>query len=180
MQSECDHILSSNVIMNSHENYMHSCMVLYVMFILCNVCIQGDCHWAKWLLLSRIKGREYDASFFNARSILSRNNSVPSNNLGILGIEEIIRIVDDIAEGGGEMAALATLMFAPVPIQNCLSSGSVNRHYSSSAQCTLENLRPTLQHFPTLWRTLVAASFGHDITSNFLSPKAKNGQIFDS
>lgn len=133
----------------------------------------GDCHWAKWLLLSRIKGREYDASFLNARSIMSRN-SVPSNNLNVLEIEEIIRIVDDIAEGGGEMAALATLMYAPVPIQNCLSSGSVNRHYSSSAQCTLENLRPTLQRFPTLWRTLVAASFGHDATSNFLSPKAKN------
>ncbi|RVW55231.1 hypothetical protein CK203_067014 [Vitis vinifera] len=137
---------------------------------------QGDCHWAKWLLLSRIKGREYDASFLNARSIMSRN-SVPSNNLNVLEIEEIIRIVDDIAEGGGEMAALATLMYAPVPIQNCLSSGSVNRHYSSSAQCTLENLRPTLQRFPTLWRTLVAASFGHDATSNFLSPKAKNDYL---
>ena len=158
---------------------MHLCILLHVMFALCNASLQGDCHWAKWLLLSRIKGQEYDASFMNARSIMSRN-AVPSSNLNVLEIEEIVRMVDDIAEGGGEMAALATLMFAPAPIQNCLSSGSVNRHYSSSAQCTLENLRPTLQRFPTLWRTLVAASFGHDATSNFLSPKAKNGQTFAS
>ncbi|XP_057972244.1 uncharacterized protein LOC131160497 isoform X2 [Malania oleifera] len=133
----------------------------------------GDCQWAKWLLLSRIKGHEYDASFSNARSIMS-HNLVPGNNLSILEIDEIIHTVDDIAEGGGEMAALATLMFAPIPIQNCLSSGSVNRHSSSSAQCTLENLRPTLQRFPTLWRMLIAACLGHDTACNFIGPMAKN------
>ncbi|KAH7860687.1 hypothetical protein Vadar_016791 [Vaccinium darrowii] len=132
-----------------------------------------DSHWAKWLILSRVKGLEYDSSFCNSRSITSRN-LVPGNSLSILDIDDIIRTVDDIAEGGGEMAALATLMYAPVPIQDCLSSGSVNRHSSSSAQCTLENLRPALQHFPTLWRTLVAACFGQDTDCNFMGPKTKN------
>ncbi|KAA8530957.1 hypothetical protein F0562_005676 [Nyssa sinensis] len=133
----------------------------------------GDSQWTKWLLLSRVKGHEYNASFSNARSIASRN-LVPGNNLSVLDIDDIIRTVDDIAEGGGEMAALATLMYAPVPIQDCLSSGSVNRHRNSSAQCTLENLRPALQRFPTLWRTLLSACFGHDTTYNFPGPKARN------
>ncbi|XP_058186031.1 uncharacterized protein LOC131303262 isoform X4 [Rhododendron vialii] len=131
-----------------------------------------DSQWAKWLILSRVKGLEYDSSFCNARSIASRN-LVPGNSLSVLEIDDIIRTVDDIAEGGGEMAALATLMYAPVPIQDCLSSGSVIRHSSSSAQCTLENLRPALQHFPTLWRTLVAACFGQSTDCNFLGPKTK-------
>ncbi|KAK9272701.1 hypothetical protein L1049_003078 [Liquidambar formosana] len=133
----------------------------------------GDCQWAKWLLLSRIKGCEYDASFSNARSIMSRNLA-SGNNLSVLEIDEMIRTVDDIAEGGGEMAALATLMHAPVPIQDCLNSGSVNRHCSSSVQCTLENLRPTLQRFPTLWCSLVAACFGQDTICKFSGPKLKN------
>lgn len=101
-------------------------------------------------------------------------NLVPSNDLSVLDLDEIIRTVDDIAEGGGEMAALATLMHASVPIQSCLSSGGVNRHSHSSAQCTLENLRPTLQRFPTLWRTLVGACLGQD-TVGLLVPKAKTG-----
>ncbi|KAL6977281.1 hypothetical protein U1Q18_026078 [Sarracenia purpurea var. burkii] len=125
-----------------------------------------ESQWAKWLLLSRVKGLEYDASFCNARSVTSCN-LVPGNNLGLLEIDDIVRTVDDIAEGGGEMAALATLMYAPVPIQDCLSSGTVNRHSSSSAQCTLENLRPAFQHFPTLWRTLVAACFEQDTACMF-------------
>ncbi|KAM7517827.1 hypothetical protein LguiB_016789 [Lonicera macranthoides] len=132
----------------------------------------GENQWAKWLLLLRVKGHEYEASFSNARSIASRN-FVPGNSLSVLEIEDIIRTVDDIAEGAGELAALASLMYAPIPIQDCLSSGSVKRHSSSSAQCTLENLRPALQRFPTLWRTLVAACFGQDPTLSFLSPKAK-------
>lgn len=126
------------------------------------------------MLLSRVKGREYDASLSNARSIMS-HNLVPGSNLSVLEIDEIIRTVDDIAEGGGELAALATLLYAPAPIQNCLSSGSVNRYSSSSAQCTLENLRPTLQRFPTLWRTLVGACFGNDTTYNVVGPKANDG-----
>lgn len=116
-----------------------------------------------------MKGREYDASFCNARSIMSHDS-----NLSVLEIEDIIRTVDDIAEGAGEMAALATLMYAPESIQSCLSSGSVSRHSSSTAQCTLENLRPALQQFPTLRRTLVDTSFGQD-TSNLLGSKANNG-----
>ncbi|XP_024990189.1 uncharacterized protein LOC112524555 isoform X3 [Cynara cardunculus var. scolymus] len=132
----------------------------------------GDCHWAKWLLLSRVKGNEYEASFSNARSIASRNFS-HDNSLGALEIDDIIHTVDDIAEGAGELAAIATLMYAPVPIQDCLSTGSVNRNRSSSAQCTLENLRPAMQRFPTLWRTLVAACFGQDPTCNYFSSRSK-------
>ncbi|KAK7247505.1 hypothetical protein RIF29_42388 [Crotalaria pallida] len=130
-----------------------------------------DCQWARWLLLSRVKGCEYKASLANARSIMS-HNLVPRSDLGVLELDEIIRTVDDIAEGGGEMAALATLMHAAVPIQSCLNSGGVNRHSNSSAQCTLENLRPTLQRFPTLWRTLVAACLGQD-AMGLLVAKAK-------
>ncbi|XP_011622566.1 uncharacterized protein LOC18432027 isoform X1 [Amborella trichopoda] len=132
----------------------------------------GDCMWAKWLLLSRIKGFEYDASFANARAILS-HNLVPGNNLCALEIDDIIRTIDDIAEGGGEIAALATLMYASVPLQNFLCSGSVNRHCKSSAQCTLENLRPGLQHFPTLWHTLVAACFGQDLNPGSVVPNIR-------
>ncbi|OVA08128.1 Spatacsin [Macleaya cordata] len=133
----------------------------------------GDCEWAKWLLLSRIKGREYDASLSNARAIISKN-VVLGSKLSVLDMDEVIRTVDDIAEGGGELAALATLMYAPSPIQKCLFSGSVNRHFNSSAQCTLENLRPALQRFPTLWRTLIAACFGHDANGISLVPDAKS------
>lgn len=148
-------------------------MFLHIFSVLCDASVQGDCHWARWLLLSRIKGHEYDASFANARSIMS-DNLVHGGNLRGHEVDEVIRAIDDIAEGGGEMAALATLMYASAPIQNCLSSGSVNRHNSSTAQCTLENLRPTLQHYPTLWRTLVSG-FGQDTTFSYFSTRVKNG-----
>ncbi|CAD5188311.1 unnamed protein product [Musa acuminata subsp. malaccensis] len=121
----------------------------------------GNCHWANWLLTSRIKGCEYEASFYNARSNLSRQ-AASDSKLSVLEIDEIIHTVDDMAEGGGEMAALATLMYAAAPMQKCLCTGSVNRNSSSSFQCTLENLRPGLQPFPTLWRTLLAFCFGQD------------------
>ncbi|XVF61790.1 hypothetical protein PTKIN_Ptkin08bG0158700 [Pterospermum kingtungense] len=133
----------------------------------------GDCHWARWLLLSRINGHEYDASFANARSIMS-HNLVHGGNVPGHEVDEIIHTIDDIAEGGGEMAALATLMYASASIQKCLSSGSVNRHNSSTAQCTLENLKPALQHYPTLWRTLVSGCFGQDTSLSFLGTRAKN------
>ncbi|KAF9603991.1 hypothetical protein IFM89_039345 [Coptis chinensis] len=133
----------------------------------------GDSEWAKWLLLSRVKGHEYDASFSNARSIISRN-FVQGTNLRGLEMDEIIRTVDDMAERGGELAALATLMHAPAPIQKCICSGSVKRNFSSSAQCTLENLRPALQCYPTLRRALYAACFGQDVNGSSVGPDAKN------
>ncbi|KAG5412473.1 hypothetical protein IGI04_000040 [Brassica rapa subsp. trilocularis] len=133
----------------------------------------GDSHWAKWLLLSRIKGREYDASFSNARSIMSPG-AAPNGEVSIPDIDEIVCTVDDIAEGAGEMAALATMMCSLVPIQKSLNTGSVNRHSNSSAQCTLENLKPFLQRFPTLWSKLVTACFGEDISGNLLRTKARN------
>ncbi|CAH8345161.1 unnamed protein product [Eruca vesicaria subsp. sativa] len=133
----------------------------------------GDSHWAKWLLLSRIKGREYDASFSNARSIMSPG-AAPTGEVSIPDIDEIVCTVDDIAEGAGEMAALATMMCSLVPIQKILSTGSVNRHSNSSAQCTLENLKSFLQRFPTLRNKLVTACFGEDISGNLLRTKARN------
>ncbi|KGN48416.1 uncharacterized protein LOC101206379 [Cucumis sativus] len=133
----------------------------------------GDCQWARWLLLSRTRGCEYDASFANARSIMSPN-LVHDPNLSVRNIDEIISTVADIAEGAGEMAALATLMYAPSPIQDCLNCSGVNRHSSSSAQCTLENLRPVLQRFPTLCRALFTSAFQQDTACNFLGPKSKN------
>ncbi|KAL3647014.1 hypothetical protein CASFOL_009186 [Castilleja foliolosa] len=138
----------------------------------------GDNEWAKCLLLLRIKGKEYDASFSNARAVASRN-LIPGNKLTVLETADIIQAVDDIAEGAGEISALATLMFAPIPLQECLSSGSVNRN-CSSAQCTLENLRPALQNFPTLWNnTLVAACFCQDPVGSKLSLKTKTSGYYD-
>ena len=146
------------------------------MLILCIVFLQVDYPWARWLLLARVKGCEYEASLANARAITSYN-LVPRSNLSVLELDEIICTVDDIAEGGGEMAALATLMHATAPIQSCLNSGSVNRHCNSSAQCTLENLRPTVQRFPTLWHRLVGACLGQDKIGP-LVPKAKTGSYY--
>lgn len=132
----------------------------------------GDCQWVKWLLFSRTRGHEYDASFFNARAILARNmasNSGPS----VSEANEVIGTVDDIAEAGWSMAALATLMFAPLPIQTCLSSGSVKRN-CNAPQITMENLRPALQKFPTIWRVLVSACLGQDAAQNFWGLKGRN------
>lgn len=125
----------------------------------------------RWLLLQRVKGKEFEASFSNACAVASRGVA-PGNNLTVMEVQDIIHTVDDIAEGGWEMAALATLMYSPIPIQDCLSSGSVSRHHNS-AQCTLENLRPALQCFPTLWRALVAACFGQDPTCNVQGSRLK-------
>lgn len=134
--------------------------------------VVGGCQWAQWLLLSRIKGCEYEASFFNARLNISRNVT-PGRNLGVPEMEGLIPTVDDMAEGG-EMAALATLMYAPLPLQKCLCTGSVSRHRRTSSQCTIENLRPALQNFTTLWRSLLAVCFGQDACSIPASPSAKN------
>ncbi|XP_056159194.1 uncharacterized protein LOC115681990 isoform X4 [Syzygium oleosum] len=132
----------------------------------------GDCQWARWLLFARVKGCEYEASFSNSRAIVTPSLS-PGSNLNVLETHSVIRTVDEIAEGGGELAAIATLMYAPIPIQNCLSTGSVKRQ-STSSQCTLENLRPSLQHFPTLWRTLVGACLGQDVNCNLPGSKVRN------
>jgi len=122
-----------------------------------------------------MRGREYDASLSNARAILMRN-IVHDSSVSALEANEMICTVDDIAEAGWLMAALATLMFAPVSIQSCLCSGSVNRSHSSY-QCTLENLRPALQKFPTLWRTVVSACLGQDTSHSFWGLKGRNGKL---
>lgn len=126
------------------------------------------------MLFSRVKGCEYDASLCNSRAI-TPPHLIPGNSLGVAETDGIIHTVDDIAEGGEELAALATLMFAHVPVQNCLSTGSVKRQ-STSAQCTLENLKPILQCYPSLLRTFVAASLGQDVNSSFSGNNVKNGE----
>lgn len=123
---------------------------------------QGDCDWAKWLLLSRLRGREYDASFANVRSILDSDCSV--------------KTVDDMAAEGKGLMALTTLMYAPVPLQKCLSSDlSGDGLEGPTWQCSLENLREVLQGYPTLWQTLVAASNGHDSWGFYSSRMADPG-----
>ncbi|KAJ3701358.1 hypothetical protein LUZ61_005063 [Rhynchospora tenuis] len=104
----------------------------------------GDCQWGKWLLFSRLRGYEYEASFSNACWKLSRKLGFGGNGGPFVEIEEEINIIDDmIAEGVGEMAALATLMYATYPIEKFLS---------------LETLdRPGLQEYPTMWKTLISA-----------------------
>ncbi|MCO5582951.1 hypothetical protein L7F22_036854 [Adiantum nelumboides] len=123
--------------------------------------VVGDCQWALWLLLSRIKGREFDASFANARTVLSHNFR-PGQLSATSDSNEFISTVDDMAMAGGEMMALCTLMYAPIALEKCLGTGSVNKYDGPSWQCTLENLRPGLQQYPTLWRALVAACFNPD------------------
>ncbi|XP_062194810.1 uncharacterized protein LOC133897988 isoform X2 [Phragmites australis] len=121
----------------------------------------GDCRWAQWLLFSRVKGYEYEASFFNARWNLSQK-MINNSNLSAIEVDEMLYTVDDMAERIGEMSALATLMYASAPMQKSLCTGSVNRNQGLSSQCTLENLGPCLQQFPTLWKTLLSACFGQD------------------
>ncbi|KQK03052.1 uncharacterized protein LOC100829381 isoform X2 [Brachypodium distachyon] len=121
----------------------------------------GDCKWAQWLLFSGVKGYEYEASFSNARWNLSQK-MVNHGNITAIEIDEILYTVDDMAERIGEMSALATLMYASLPIQKSICTGSVNRNRGLSSQCTLENLGPCLQQFPTMWKTLLSTSVGQD------------------
>jgi spatacsin len=125
---------------------------------------QGDCHWAKWLLFSRLKGYEYEASFSNAHWKLLRNlGSDGSGNF--MEIEEKINIIDVmIAEGVGEMAALATLMYATFPIENCLS---------------LETLdRPSLREYPTMRKALISACSDGDHSGSTNASRGKHFIIF--
>lgn len=131
---------------------------------------QGDCHWANWLILSKIKGCEYEESFYNAREIVSRN--MISSSKIVHDIDDIVQTVDDIAEGAGEMAALATLLYAPIPIQNCFCVGAINRHSNSSAKCRLENIKPALRNFPTLWRVLASSSSAIKATTSHANTKS--------
>lgn len=121
----------------------------------------GHCQWAQWLLFSRIKGYEYESSFSNARWNLSQK-MVNNSNRTDIEIDEMLYTVDDMAERIGEMSALATLTYASAPIQKSICTGSVSRSRGLSSQCTLENLGPCLQQFPTLRKTLFSAYFGQD------------------
>lgn len=113
----------------------------------------GNCEWTRWELLSRLRGHEFDASLSNFRSISTSNLSPGCKYVS----------VDDIAAAGQGLIALATLMFAPVPLQKCLFvDQKMNSQEGQTWQCTLENLREILQEYPTFWQTLEAASYGQD------------------
>ncbi|XP_024514946.1 spatacsin [Selaginella moellendorffii] len=100
--------------------------------------IAEDCHWARWLLLSRDNKYEYEASFANAMAIFAGQS---------------ILTLDDMATFGSELMALSTLAYAPVLPQKCLYSG-VKKQSGNSWQCSLEQLQAGLKPFPTLWNTL--------------------------
>lgn len=84
--------------------------------------------------------------------------------------------VDDIAAAGQGLIALATLMFAPVPLQKCLFvDQKMNSQEGQTWQCTLENLREILQEYPTFWQTLEAASYGQDAWGFYSVRSANTG-----
>lgn len=124
-------------------------------------CFQGNCNWAQWLLLSRLKGREFDASVANALTISAQNFS-SGPGLGVSGGLKSMLSVEGILSPARETMAVATLMYGPLPIQRSLVLGSVNRQDLRPGQCLMEDLQPGLRSFPTLWHTLVAACYGHD------------------
>ena len=56
------------------------------------------------------------------------------------------------------MAALATLVYAPAPPQQCLGQVAAGEGKGDSWQCDLEGLQDSLQwKYPTLWRALTEA-----------------------
>lgn len=113
------------------------------------------------MLFSRLRGYEYEASLSNARWKLSRNLGSDGSGGNFLEIEEKINIIDDlIAEGVGEIAALATLMYATFPIENCLS---------------LETLdRPSLREYPTMLKSLISACSDRDYSRPTDATKGKH------
>jgi spatacsin len=118
-------------------------------------------HWAECMVLSRLEDHEYDASFANAQAILP----------------DTIATVDDMAASGRPYMAMATLMYAPCPLQKCLILGDVNRHSGQSSACSLASLQQELKSFPTLWLMLVTAVHGQDAWS-FLRSSPETGTIF--
>lgn len=123
--------------------------------------VQVGSHWAECMVLSRLEDHEYDASFANARAILP----------------DTVATVDDMAASGRPYMAMATLMYAPRPLQKCLIMGDVNRHSGQSSACSLASLQQELKSFPTLWLMLVTAIHGQDAWS-FLGSSPETGTIF--
>ncbi|CAK9198622.1 unnamed protein product [Sphagnum troendelagicum] len=117
-------------------------------------------HWAECMVLSRLEDHEYDASFANARAILP----------------DTVATVDDMAASGRPYMAMATLMYAPCPLQKCLIMGDVNRHSGQSSACSLASLQQELKSFPTLWLMLVTAVHGQDAWS-FLGSSPETGSM---
>lgn len=112
-----------------------------------------------------MKGHEFDASFANAKSISKFNG-------------EKYATVDDIAAAGHGLPALITLMYAPVPLQKCLSVGY--RMEGKKWQCSLDNLREILQGYPTFLQTLELASYGHDAWGFYAIRSTNAGEWFHS
>ncbi|XP_078441670.1 spatacsin carboxy-terminus protein isoform X2 [Wolffia australiana] len=140
--------------------------------------IYGGCHWARWLLLSRLKGHEYEASFANACAVSP--SFMHKDNLTSLYENEVTYNIDTMAGEMGELVALATLMYASFPMQKCLVRGRINKRCNSSFLCTLETLKPGLQKFPTLQSVLISACREQDTVLGISDYLKWRDQIFSS
>jgi len=95
-----------------------------------------ECRWAEWMLLSRIPGREeqFSASFANARAVIGEGDVPPPQTIGSL---------PDMCAHGSVSMALATLMYAPCTVQECLAAGEAGT--GDPWACPLELLEPGLR-----------------------------------
>lgn len=136
--------------------------------------LQGRCEWAHWLLLSRVPGEEYGASFANARFISGhfQNAASPASPASFPAT------LSEMAQGGHELRALATLIHAPVPLEDCLdgSPEPARRHGDPLSKglgdpprpaqdlpswyCRLTSLTRGLAAYPTLCSLLERACGG--------------------
>ncbi|GAQ85863.1 hypothetical protein KFL_002580120 [Klebsormidium nitens] len=120
----------------------------------------GRCEWAHWLLLSRVPGEEYGASFANARFISEHTQHVASPDARA----SFPATLDEMAQDGHELRALATLVHAPVPLEDCLDgSPKPARRPSDSTNPLSEQLvdaaRPT-QDLPSWYCRLGSLTRG--------------------
>eukprot|EP00873_Tetraselmis_striata_P036833 jgi/Tetstr1/457097/TSEL_004161.t2 len=123
------------------------------------------CHWAEWILLSRLPGRgmAFASSFANAATVLPGAAEVePSSGNEGADVDEPgagaggFTTVRELAAQGGGLLALATLMYAPATVQRCLLGAQ--RGEEPAWACPLEALEPDLQPHPSLLAWLRAAT----------------------
>lgn len=82
--------------------------------------------------------------------------------------------VNDMAAAGQGLPALTTLMYAPVPLQKCLSGRMDGKKW----QCSIDNLREVLQGYPTFLQILESASHGHDAWGFYAKRSTDSGSWF--
>lgn len=93
------------------------------------------CSWAEWALLARLPGREtaYTASFANARAV--RGELTGGNE---------IACVADLCGRGSVYMALATLVYAPRPLQDCLTEGARGEEMNPASAAMRSPPRPAI------------------------------------